>query len=231
MTAGPPPANLRLTLTPGGSGQDTVLSLRVFNQAARDARQRRQSATVTRLGVSAAEWTTKVAFLVESQGAERTIPASALRVIRAPQSADLVVGGQDLHEIVYAVSAASMPAAGAEIRAVMTVQNRRIESNRAAVPQPAPSRFDELRRQAVAAQAVGNNDRLLGAGEALITLDPDQTWGYWYKGLALEAAGREADALQAYETMLLKMPAGPVQERPVLLYRRIRDLQRKLGVR
>jgi len=75
--------------------------------------------------------------------------------------------------------------------------------------------------------------RLGKAADKLIALHPQESDGYWYKGLALEKSGQAQQALsyylktkELYEKSRLEQSW---QEPPVLLWQRIRDLEKQVG--
>lgn len=68
----------------------------------------------------------------------------------------------------------------------------------------------------------------------MIALAPEDSTGYWFRGAALEGLGRDAEALEAYETSLRKFRADRQKARgepPVLLLRQTKSLREKLRPR
>ena len=56
-----------------------------------------------------------------------------------------------------------------------------------------------------------------------IAVDPSSPWGYQTKRTALHGAGRYDDAIQVFETMLIKMDDSPDPEIRGELYARFHD--------
>ena len=190
--------------------------------AAADDSPRRPVETIA-FDLEPAAWTSAVRF-AGGPGAP-AIDAAHVRVVRGPSASRHVVAGDQPLRLLFTIGSDGVAALGGRLMAAVSIGEWHAESSVIALAAPADSAA-RLALRGKAAQAVGDIEGMLAAGDALVSAAPANAWGHWYRGLALEARNDRAGALAAYEAAAARLPpVAEMPEPPVDLFRRIAALR------
>ena len=149
-------------------------------------------------------------------------------MISAPAVQKLQLGPESFYQAVYSLSGSAAPSPGKTLKAAVLYGGKRYDSNAVVVPQPPADEWDRWVQEAVVSLQLGQFDSVLKAADGMIALRPEAHHGYWYRGLALEAVGKFAGALEAMRRALEKFPKSTrerYQEPPDNIDRKIRELR------
>ncbi|MEW5983794.1 MAG: hypothetical protein AB1806_15695 [Acidobacteriota bacterium] len=233
------PLGVRLTLVTGAPGEDAAAVVRVYNARARlgqtvqdAAAAGRQwkgtvegaDATPVQVQIGVGEWRASLTVeRLDAGGAVVPVGVDALTIVAAPEGV-LTFGPADTHTIVLAIRGDTVPPPGGGLRVRLTHAAVNGLSNRAVVG-PVPSdRVEQLARSARVAELTRRFDVVAQRATEIITASPTRPVGYWYRGVALEATGDTAGALEAYQAAADRVTPGG-QEPPVGLDLRIARLR------
>lgn len=235
----PPSLAARLTLVAGATGDDAALVIRMYNARARQAAIIRDATAGGRpwtgtpisgadapmtVRVDQQEWIRRTLVEhVDDDGTATPVGAGALTIVDAPDTEELTFDAASTYEVVMALAAGAVPPPDTRLRATLDLGSERVTTNRATVPAAPPTgSIESLVRRAVAAQALGRYQTVADVGAALVQAAPDDARGYWYRGIALEAADDREGALAAYRAAAGRIERG--QEPPAGLFARIARL-------
>lgn len=210
----------RLQLVAGAPGDPSVAVIRVFNLRAR------QPAPVGSPSPIVVDFS-RVTFALEAEEATAAGTAGAgaavpMQVSRLPQPALQNLDQATTAEMVGIVAAASLPAAGARVRARVVIDGAAVTSNWAvvAVAQAAPA--DQLSARARTQEMRGEFDALLQTADAIVAAAPRDPRGPFYRGIVFEQRGDRVAAIAAYRAALERLTPG--LEPPIGIYNRIKRL-------
>ena len=177
-----------------------------------------------RVGIAAQEWLSRLSFATVDGTGEQAIAPSAVTVLRGPDLSTGGLGPERVETILVAFAPAAGLQPGRRVRADVRLEAGVISSNVATIPTSSP--VDQLVGAGRTAQQLADAAGLVAAGNGLVALDANSTWGYWFRGLGLEMRNDRGGALQAYEAALARMGARANElEAPLDLHRRINRLR------
>lgn len=238
---GPQPSmNLVLKYTAGPPNGLSLLTIRIFGGtsggAAAAAKRKAtgqvagQPQAVQVMDIAPDFWTKSVQFYA----ADGVDPAATVRLeqginlISAPAVQKLQLGPDSFYRAVYSLSGSAAPSPGKELKAAVFHGGKRYDSNAVIVPRAPADEWDRWVQEAVVSLQLGQFDSVLKAADGMIALRPEAHHGFWYRGLALEAAGKFSEALATMRQALEKYPKSTkerYQEPPDNIYLKIRELR------
>lgn len=232
--AGAVPMGVGLAVIHPGADEPLIVAVNLFNHRARQAAATnaaldaaklegpRPSADAITFDLDPGAWASVVQF--SGGNSMRPVDVSAVRVVRRPDHASQVLAG-DTIRVLFEIAPEGVAVLGGRVMATVRIGTWTAESSVAALSPPSSPR-DRLVLRAKAAQALGDMERMLSAGDALVAADASSPWGHWYRGLAFESRGDRAGALAAYEAAAARLPdVSRLPEPPVDLFRRIAALR------
>lgn len=208
----------RLQLVAGAPGDPSVAVIRVFNLRAR------QPAPVGSPAPIVVDFS-RVTFALEAEDAAAAGTAGAavpMQVSRLPQPALQNLDQATTAEMVGIVAAASLPAAGARVRARVVMDGAAVTSNWAVVAVAQASPADQLSARARTQEQRGEFDALLQTADAIVAAAPRDPRGPFYRGIVFEQRGDRVAAIAAYRAALERLTPG--LEPPIGIYNRIKRL-------
>ena len=178
-------------------------------------------------------WNEAVTFLTSEREGDKTngnrIDAD-IRLVRAPEESQWEFTPGKVYEALYQLPSLSVVPPGNRLWVELTLENQTIRSNDVPSPPGLGDGKDRLIQKAHLLNNLGNHSELLNTAEDMILSFPNDSSGYWFKGMALERSGDEASALVAYEEALKNYPPvgqeGNV-EPPLLLIDKIKQLKQR----
>jgi hypothetical protein len=230
---------LRLTLVTGTPDEDAAAVIRLYSARARLARTVQDAAAAGRpwngtiAGGSAApaqvrlgsvDWRAILALeLVDESGVATRAQDGALSVISAPEGS-LTFGAADTHTVILAIRSAALPPPGGRLRVRLAHAAANGVSNTATTAAAPADQVALFTGSARAAELLRRFDLVSRRAAELVAAAPASPVGYWYRGVALEATGDKAGALDAYQAAADRIAPGG-QEPPVGLDLRMARLR------
>jgi hypothetical protein len=155
--------------------------------------------------------------------------SSGWKIIAAPKATSLQIQSGHFHQLSCVVEAASAPPPGEIVTATVKLGDVSVTSAPLTVPPP-PADEREAKLNGIAATlAVGDAASALAVADRWIAAEPNRHEGYWCRGQALEAQGKNTDALAAYRAALERYPKpadlGSGWEPPDRLWRKVAALE------
>lgn len=230
------PVNIAIYYTPGAAEKPSVITLNLFSRTARQTmydnigkeEEKRKEIKPVTLSIKKDFWERDVSFHVTGE-IERNI--EGVELIDAPKITKIILGPEDTITARYKIPPSAAPSPGEKLHAKMKIDKYTITSNKETIPELPADEGENLLRQAVIESGLNEYGNLLQTAEKIISQYPESSWGYWYKGKALEGRGNFAEALKSYQTALEKVPIpkeGEYPEPPMPIITKIRELKRKL---
>ena len=228
------PVAVGIAVISPGPDEPLVVAVNISNPAARQAAATnaaldaarvdapRQAAAPVTFDLDPGAWASAVRF--SGGSGARLVDVSAVRVVRRPERASHVLAA-DTVRVLFEIAPEGVAVLGGRVMATVRIGTWTAESSLVTLAAPATPR-DRLVLRAKAAQASGDMERMLAAGDAIVAADASSPWGHWYRGLVFESRGDRAAALAAYEAAAARLPdVAQMPEPPVDLFRRIAALR------
>ncbi len=238
-----PGLDLGLSVSPGGSGEISLITLRLFSGSLRQleldkaAKKEGQRTVVEPLRVSIPrESWANVDFWILDR--ESSFPKDVRKklagvvLVDAPGSDPVSLGSKDTLTAVYQVPSANLPPPDTLVQAEMKAATEIIRSGAIPVPRPPDSEKGLLLRKAEIQLKLKSWREAKVTAEAIINRYPGEPAGYWLKGQALEGEGLDAEALKTYNEALEKALAkedAREHEPPLPIIIKIRELEEKIA--
>jgi len=238
-----PGLDLGLSVSPGGSGDASLITLRLFSGSLRqleldNAAKKEGPRTVVeplRVSIPRESWA-NVDFWILDQ--ESSFPKDARKklagvvLVDAPGSDPVSLGPKVALTAVYQVPSANLPPPDTLIQAEMKAAMEIIRSGAVPVPRPPDSEKGLLLRKAEIQLKLKSWREAEATAEGIIGRFPGEPSGYWLKGLALEGEGLDTEALKMVNTALEKAVAkedAREHEPPLPIIIKIRELEEKIS--
>ena len=236
------PLDISVRFIQGVDGQSSLLKIRLFsrNLLQQDidnkVLHKGKKEEIEPLVVSCPEnfWNKGVTVMLsekENGEAEHRRLETEVKLIRAPGEKKLTFSPGKIYEVLYEIPPSVILSPGTRLWIEATFGNKSLRSNDVIVPAPSTDEKERLIQAARVFINLGNAEELLRVAEELISSFPDDSSGYWFKGMVLESTGDEESALAAYEQALKNIPSPGQEgnvEPPLRLVEKIRKLRRSL---
>ncbi len=142
----------------------------------------------------------------EKGKAEYRMPETEVQLIRAPEEETWTFMPGKTYEALYEIPSSVILSPGIHVWIEATLGKERLRSNDVIVSGPPTGEKERLVQEASVFIYLENVKELLRVAEELIAFFPDDSSGYWFKGMALESRENEESALAAYEQALKNFP-------------------------
>ena len=235
------PFDLELMLMPGAEPGQAMAMVRFFSRALTQKgldqsllpADKRQKIEPLRVEAGQALWVESMSFeVLPPQGeAVRLKPGQdgKVKALRYPGSRELSLGPATVAQGVYFINAPGQLKAGSSIRAVLSLEGRKITSQARVMPQPPSNPAQAALQKARFARWSDDAQVMLKAGQELSASEPASPAGPWYQGLAQERMGDKSAALASYKKAMelwrQKVKGAKHAEPPLGLARRISRLE------
>ncbi len=234
------PVNIAIQYVQGVKNTPSIITLNLYSRITRQAsyyninkkEEDKKEVKPVKLSLKKSTWKDDVVFYIYKDKADESgKKLTDAELVFAPKETKLVLGPKDTIIARYKIPPVAVPAAGQLLQAKMKAGKYNIVSNKVIIPETKTSGKGILLRQAFIESELKDYDKLLQTADKLIAEAPASSWGYWYKGLALEGQGSLKEALTAYQTALKKVPLpkpGENREPPTPIFTKIRELKKEL---
>ena len=235
------PLDVSLRYIQGVDGMGSLLKIRLFSRSLlqqdidNKVLHKGEEKEIKPLVVACPEnfWSEAVAFFSSEKDAEQTgggrIDAD-IRLVYVPEETQWTFTPGKTYEALYQLSSSTAFPPENRIWAELYLEDQTIRSNDASASREPGDEKGRLIQKARLLINLGKESELLEIAEELISAFPNDSSGYWFKGMALESSGDDSSALAAYEEALKKFPPPGQEgnvEPPLLLIEKIRQLKGK----
>jgi len=233
------PYGIRISLLQGCAHTPSLITLRLYNAA---LRQQRLDQLVTKdagkkplktstVKIKSSFWKKHIHFYYEHDGKERKDITSLTTLKQASEAKKLVFTPHSVYHAYFFLSRDNTILPGGKIRAEMRIEGKTIRSNTISVKSPLTGEAACFISEANILYRIADYDKLIDLSNGMIQKFPQRSLGYWFRGLALEGKGKNAEALKDYLSTLKHLPPprkGTFHEPPALLWQRLSAVRAKL---
>jgi len=235
--------DISLKFIQGVNGQGSLLKIRLFSRKLlqqdidKKVLNTDKGKQIESLVVSCPEdfWNKSVTVMLSEKGkkkAEYHRPETEVQLIRAPEEKIWTFTPGKIYEALYEIPSSVILSPGTHVWIAATLGKERLRSNDIIVPSPPTGEKERLIQEASVFIYLENAEEVLRVAEKLISSFPDDSSGYWFKGMVLEITGNEESALAAYEQALKNFPLPGKEgnvEPPLRLVEKMRKLRSLAG--